>query len=139
VQFAELNLISGREINFCTQYALVPTRSLLTTIFYRMLEDASLLTASMQYVILEASSFTNYVRDQGALIEYVENLLITLKPRFRNYWMVALNWEQHRFDDEMLFHREDLSECLNFLRMTYNRVTDDIKHALENCTGVRQK
>jgi hypothetical protein len=132
-RFEERNLFSGREMNFCTQYIINPTRGYLASIFYPLLEVASLFTSNMQYVILESSSITNYARDQEQLIEFVENELHSIEEVWYNNLLVAFNWEQNRFDDEMWQEREELRECVYFLEMTYNRVTDDIKDALKNC------
>jgi hypothetical protein len=132
-RFAERNLFSGREINFCVQFVLTPTRQHFATIFYPLTEISSLFTSAMQYIILESSMFTNYARDQEALIEFVENELHSVEEIWRNNLLVALNWEQHRFDDEMLLHRDELRECMFFQEMTYTRITNDIKTALEGC------
>jgi hypothetical protein len=132
-RFEERNLLSGLEMNFCSRFVMTPTRGYLASIFYPLLEVSALFTSATQYVILESSSITNYARDQEELIKFVENELHSFEEAWYNNLLVALNWEQNRFDDEMLLERDELRECVYFLEMTYTRVTDDIKDVLKNC------
>jgi hypothetical protein len=132
-RFADRNNYYGREINFCTRYVVTRSRTYLATIFYPLIEVASLFTSNMQYVILESSSYTNYARDQEALVEFVENELHSVREVWNNNLLVLFNWEQRRFDDEMLGYQNELDECLNFIEAAYEQDASEIITALEGC------
>jgi hypothetical protein len=132
-RFIDRNNFYGRELNFCTEFVMSRARFNLATVFYPLIEVATLFTSEMQHAIMKPSAYTNFARDQEALIEYVETELVSIEEVWYNNFMVTFTWEQRRFDDEMWGHQDELDMCLEYIEFAYDRVATEIKTALQNC------
>jgi hypothetical protein len=82
---------------------------------------------------LGSSSITNFARDQEALIVFLEKELHSIEEVWNNNFLVILQWEERRFDDEMLGYRAELDDCLAYTEISYERAAAEIMTALQNC------
>jgi hypothetical protein len=132
-RFADRNRYFGQEINTCSEYVLSRAETYFATTFYQFLNIMMILISQLQELVLGTSSITNFARDQEALIVFLEKELNSVEELWNNNLLVILQWEERRFDDEMLGYRSELDECLAYVESSYERVAAEIMTALEGC------
>jgi hypothetical protein len=132
-RFEDRNRYYGREFSFCSAYILSKTELYFGTTFYPVLDTVMLGIGFLQELVLGTSSLTNFARDQEALILFLDQELHSIEELWNNNLLVILQWEERRFDDEMLGYRGELDECLAYVQTSYERVMAEITTVLENC------
>jgi hypothetical protein len=92
-----------------------------------------IIISQLQELVLGTSSITNYARDQEALIVFLEQELNSVEELWNNNLLVILQWEERRFDDEMLGYRAELDDCLAYAVSGYEEAAAEITRALQGC------
>jgi hypothetical protein len=123
----------GDELNRCTYFTNNHAREYLRDVFYPTLDSAIQTVNGHQYMILEVMSRTNVARDQERILQLLRNDFSNTRDRWANNWQVVLDFEENRFEDELVWERAELVECLKYVENGYSEAADDVREALEAC------
>jgi hypothetical protein len=120
-------------MRLCSVYVSSRAVEYLRNIFYPVLDQVQALGAYLQYLVLGTSAFTNLSRDQEAFLQFIEIEIHSLEDLWNNNLLVLLGWEERRYDDEMIRHRSELTECLDFVENVYKAAAAEVIAALNIC------
>jgi hypothetical protein len=84
-------------------------------------------------MILEVLTRTNVARDQERILELLRNDFSNTRDRWANNWQVILGFEENRFEDELVWERAELVECLNYVENGYSEAADAVREAIHAC------